>query len=281
MYRCPNCHTLIDRKTLICRRGHQFQLSGGVLRLLEDAFAEQLETYLVEFTALREREGRRMLDESIYPQLPCAPGLADALEWRLRCYDSEIVDALLANRAPKRILDVGAWNGWLSNHLAASGHQVTAADYFRDIYDGLEAKRFYEHEWEAVQMDLRDLSVLAEPFDVVVVNRCLQFFDDPPAYLAEARTVLRAGGLLILIGLGFYRSVERKAAEVAAFRRHLQDHGLDEFKPMKGYLDWEDRERIQEAGVELKLYPQLWRANLKARVRRSAPWYAYGLLTVD
>jgi hypothetical protein len=30
-------------------------------------------------------------------------------------------------------------------------------------------------------------------------------------------------------------------------------------------------------GVSLKPYPQLRLANLKAGIRRSAPWYAYGL----
>ncbi len=277
LYLCPNCRAELDGQALVCRQGHAFQRRGDVLILLEDGFSARLEPFLVKFSEFRTREGKHLLDETLYPQLPCAPSLANIFEWRFRCHDVSVIDGLLSGLSAQRILDIGAWNGWLSNQLAARGHQVTAADYFIDPYDGLQAKRFYPHQWEAVQMDLQDLSLFALPFDVVIVNRCLQFFADPPAYVEEARRVLRPGGLLILTGLGFFRIATAKASEVAAFRRRLWELEIGEFKSMKGYLDWEDRHRLRAAGVSLEPYPQLRLANLKSLVRRSSPWYAYGL----
>ncbi len=276
-YLCPNCRTALDGQTLTCRQGHEFERRGEVLVLLEEGFAARLEPFLEKFSQFRGQEDKRLLNEALYPQLPCAPALAQMFEWRWRCHDVSVITDLLADRPAQRILDIGAWNGWLSNQLAARGHQVTAADFFIDPYDGLQAKRLYPHQWEAVQMDLQDLSLFARPFDVVIVNHCLQFFADPPAYVAEARRVLRPGGVLILAGLSFFRSATAKAEEVAAFRRRMRELEIGEFKPMKGYLDWEDRRRLRAAGVSLKPYPQLRLANLKAGVRWSAPWYAYGV----
>lgn len=283
---CPNCRTAIDTASGACTRGHTFAEVDGVLSLLSDGFAQRLAEYEPVLSAARKAEGKHLLEVTDYEALPFSPAAETRpgmrLEWRLRRYDLALIQRLLADRAAQqRVLDVGAWNGWLSHRLAAAGHCVTAVDYFADAHDGLRARCFYRADWRAIQMDLRDPSVLDEPFDVVVVNRCLAFFPDPAAYLECLRPRVAPGGLLIVTGLQFYWQPAAKARRVEADLRHYRErYGFDLFLfPTRGYLDRGDHARLRALGLRLHAYPPLWAANLRARIDPRRPRHAYGLWT--
>ena len=219
---------------------------------------------------------------SSLPAIPAHIGDAQfQMEWRVRRYDWQVIGRMLPDRSARsiRVLDIGAWNGWLSHQLAQRGHDVTAVDYFVDEYDGLGARRFYSSTWRAIQLDLDDLTVLDEPFDVMILNRCTQFFADPAALLRTTRARLAPEGQLIITGLQFFRDPRPKARAVTqAQQTYRARTGFDLFlKPTKGYLDFEDRRRFQADGVQLRAYPQLWPANLKARFRPARPRHEYGV----
>lgn len=277
---CPTCRERIDPRVLACGSGHAFRVEDGVLVLLDESFGHRLSTFMEAFVRMRARDGMRILDEEIYDRLPFAEVETHRHEWALRRYDWEVVRRLVARYGRgRRILDVGAWNGWLSNRLTAEGHEVTAVDYFADPHDGLGAMRFYPRRWRAIQMDLRDLGVLEEEYDVVVLNRCTQFFDDPAALVREAIARLVPGGLLVMTGLPFYRDPGWKREQMRQLRARLQRHGTDFFTPVRGYLDAGDRARLADVGVVLSPYRRLWRSNLRARwMDGRKPFYAYGVL---
>ncbi|HET7091240.1 MAG TPA: class I SAM-dependent methyltransferase [Anaerolineae bacterium] len=281
--RCPTCREPIDSRGQACPNGHSFEYRDGVLRLLDAAFADRLESFTARLSAIREAEGKRLTDVSAYEGLPYSQlesgDPAWRTEWRLRCHDLDILFRLVAGRSRRRVLDVGAWNGWLSHRLAAQGHDVTAVDYFDDACDGLAARKHYRAHWRAIQMDLEDLAVLDEPFDVIVLNRCLAFFPDPVAGVISARRLLAEDGTLVITGLQFFRDAAPRARFIASQREaYRARYDFELFlKPTKGYFDWEDRRRLGEAGVVLKSYPQLWLANLRALARRALPWHMYGL----
>jgi len=280
--RCPNCHEPLDA-ALTCVHAHHFTERQGVLVLLADEFDTRLQAFLSGFEALREREHQRLIDPAAYEHLPQIRSRDRSwdVEWRLRRYDLASVLDRLQNQAVRslRVLDIGAWNGWLSHQLAKRGHDVTAVDYFVDEYDGLGARRFYSSTWRAIQLDLDDLTVLDEPFDVIILNRCAQFFTDPAALLRTTRARLAPEGQLIITGLQFFRDPRPKARTVVqAQQTYRARTGFDLFlKPTKGYLDFEDRRRFQADGVQLCAYPQLWPANLKARFRPERPRHEYGV----
>jgi len=275
---CPHCRQRLNPETMSCPSGHRFAVRDGVLVLLDPAFARHLEVFLGPFEALRDQEARRLLDPALYPTLPYGHAVADDPEWRQRQLDWEVVQRLLSKGSRLRVLDVGAWNGWLSNRLAEGGHQVTALDYFVDSCDGLGARRFYATEWQAVQMNLEDLTVVDDCFDVVILNRCLQFFTDPLRSLVQAAGLVRPGGLLLATGLALFRDPRRKAQQVEAFRTHLRQNGVADLKVNKGYLDFADRKRLQEAGLQLHPYRRLLLANLRARLDTAHPWHGFGVL---
>jgi len=257
----------------------------GVLPLLSDSFSRRLARFEADLSAARKAEGKHLLDVSAYENLPFSGEKAAEpsmrLEWRLRRYDLALVESHLNGRAHQRVLDLGAWNGWLTHRLTKAGHCVTAADYFSDPHDGLRARRFYRAEWRAIQMDLRDPSVLAETFDLVIVNRCLAFFPDPSAYLDCLKPLVAPGGQLLLTGLQFFFSPAAKARRVADDRRrHRQQYGFELFLfPTRGYLDRADFKQLRARGVTLRPYRELWKANLRALVWRERPRHAYGLWT--
>lgn len=276
---CPNCRLEIDESTWSCATGHRFYLENGVLILLQEDFGRRLRAFMEVFRQIRTNEGMKLLDESVYDRLPHAEVAAHEHEWRLRRFDWEVVHKLVTGRVgQQRILDVGAWNGWLSNRLAEMGHEVTAVDYFADAYDGLGAMQFYPRRWRAIQMDLQDLALLDETFDLVILNRCLHFFENPAEFAWRARRRVAPGGLLLMTGLPVYRNIELKVEQMRRLRVKLQHHGTDYFKPVRGYLDGEDRAQLSQLGVELHAYRQLWRSNLKARwLDRQKPYYLYGV----
>jgi SAM-dependent methyltransferase len=280
---CPNCRAPIEPATNTCAIGHGFIEVDGVLQLLSERFVRRLADFETALSAARKAEGKHQLSVTAYEQLPFSRD-ADfdagmALEWRLRRYDLALIQERLSDRPKQRVLDVGAWNGWLSHQLAAAGHCVTAVDYFSDPHDGLRARRFYRAEWRAIQMDLRDPSLLDEQFDLIVVNRCLAFFTDPAAYLHCLKPLVAPGGQLVVTGLQFFWNGTAKAARVAADRQRYRDqYGFELFLfPTRGFLDRADHTRLKIAGLALYPYPQLWAANLKARVLRSRPRHAYGV----
>lgn len=268
---CPICHQPLN-KSYACLSEHAFAVEDGVLVLLTPGFRQILENFTAVFSQVRAAAGLRLEDPSIFPQLPAI--LRHNPEWRMRGYDLTILEKLLAGRMG-RVLDVGAWNGWLSYWLTQKGWQVTAVDYFTDPFDGLRAQQFYPAQWQSIQMDLTDLSILGHGYDVVILNRCIAFYADPVAYLLSALPLLKPGGVLVATGLSFFRDSTIKAESVAAFRRHLQSQGLDFFKPMKGYLDFKDKARLSQAGITLKPYPQLAKANLKSLLLATSPRYYY------
>lgn len=279
---CPACHRPLEADLRSCEQGHTFSVDDGVLRLLTGDFAERLLPFTETVSRMRSESGKRLLDTSLYESLPCAAALRHDAEWRTRCRDLSLISRAITSHfqaRPLRVLDVGAYNGWLSHQLARLGHHVTGIEYFADEYDGLRAHKHYSTNWRAIQMDLTDLSVFAQPFDVVIMNHGLHFFPDPVAQVARAMRTVAEGGLFLAIGLRFWRDPRRRQREVAAmiraFRRRYDSEML--LRPAPGYLDMEDRRRMEALGVELRPYPHARLANVLSRWRATHPWRGYGV----
>ncbi|MCP4420602.1 MAG: methyltransferase domain-containing protein [Chloroflexi bacterium] len=276
---CPNCRKNLTPQTWSCPNGHKFRYENGVLILLESAFGEKLHAFTTQFSKLRQKEGRRLMDSAVYEHLPYIQDARGEHEWRVRRYDLSVIRKLLKSRKTLRVLEIGAWNGWLSHHLSQMGYQVIAVDYFADEYDGLGAKKFYSSDWQAIQMDLRDLSIINQQFDLVILNRCVQFFENPPAYTMMAAQKVAPGGNLLLLGLQFFSNPRKKIQGVLDLQTHFNQNGFDFFKPIKGYLDESDKQQMHTQEIKLFLYPQLWLSSAKAHFIKTSPKYYYGCLT--
>ena len=100
--------------------------------------------------------------------------------------------AFLLGEAPRRVLDLGAGTGLLTDQLLAAGHEVVAVDPSADMLAQLTAR--HPHVEAAVggaeQIPLPDGSV-----DAVVAGQAAHWFD-PPRAAPELRRVLAPGGVV-------------------------------------------------------------------------------------
>jgi len=277
-YLCPTCRLALD-DAWTCANGHAFEESNGILVLMDPDFAAHFDVFREPFERMRADIAMQLLDPTIYERLPDTPPGHPAHEWRLRRYDLAVLRRLLRDRPRQKVLDVGAWNGWLSNRLAGDGHDVTAIDYFVDPHDGLGAHRKHANRWRSIQMDLEELSILAGPFDLIIFNRCTQYFSDPRVSLIQARGLLGPGGRLVCTGLAFLRDPSQRIATLEESRRVRLQYGIDQFKLTRGYLDFDDKNQLEALGVQLRPYWRLLPATLKSMVRKSSPRYYYGVLS--
>ncbi len=276
---CPNCHESLDFEQLKCCNNHRFKYEDGVLILLEEKFERILNPFLDKFTPVSKTENRNHLAPPDYEKLPFGKAVENNKEWRLRCYDLEIIVQLLQGRKRQRILEIGPFNGWLTHRLVKTGHQLTVIDYFIDEPIGLKTKKFYRQEWQAIQMDVRDLSIFREKFEVIILNRCLQFFENPVEYLKSVKNYLDEQGLLIISGMQLFKNPFRKIEQLQKMKQEFlhRYHFPVSFIPTKDYLDFNDKQRLESEGVKFYRYPQLKMANLRAVLQPKISGHYYGV----
>jgi SAM-dependent methyltransferase len=109
-------------------------------------------------------------------------------------YPADAVAFLLGER-PRRVLDLGAGTGLLTDVLVAAGHEVVAVDPSGPMLDQLRARlpQVTALVGGAEAVPLPDGDV-----DAVVAGQAAHWFDPVPA-AAELRRVLRPGGVVGLV----------------------------------------------------------------------------------
>ena len=96
--------------------------------------------------------------------------------------------------AQARVLDVGCGAGFLSNHLAREGFEVTGVDASKASLD-VAARHDVSGRARYVLGDALALPFPAASFDVVCAMDFLEHVEDPAAVVAEISRVLKPGGL--------------------------------------------------------------------------------------
>ena len=117
------------------------------------------------------------------------------IESRRRVTDQAIVDAV-TRHAPKRVLDAGCGEGWLTRRLTALGMDVLGVDAEPALIAAAEALgggAFQVASYEALAA-----GAVGPPFDAVVCNFALLGRESGEALCHAAPTVLRPGGVLIV-----------------------------------------------------------------------------------
>lgn len=159
--------------------------------------------FVKDYRRLRLDEGYASSDPAYARQLPFRDATGrNVAAWRLRALHYLVMRAALALLPhTRRVLDVGAGNGWLARRLARR-HKVTALDV-----DATEAGlgAIDDPRIHRVCGDLEALPFRSGTFDVVVVAAALHYAIDIQRALGEMARVLRPGGALFLVDSPFYR----------------------------------------------------------------------------
>jgi 2-polyprenyl-3-methyl-5-hydroxy-6-metoxy-1,4-benzoquinol methylase len=256
---CPSCKEVLNQH-YNCKNQHQHFMDEGVLQLMTPQFKNKLETWLIDFESFRKPK----LKKIDFNGLPKSGIKLDKNTWEARLEDISIINKLI-NPNTKKALDVGSWNSWLSNCLANKGIEATAIDYFVNELDGLKARKFYDNpQWTSIQMDLEDLSVFNEKFDLIVLNRCFPYYTDIEKLLHSLINLLSDNGQLIITGLNIAEQ-QGDTEELKEAKNNFKEkyHKDFLFKPFKGFVDENDISSLKSKGFEIILYP-----NLKNRVKK-------------
>jgi SAM-dependent methyltransferase len=142
-------------------------------------------------------------------------------------YPADAVAFVLGDR-PRRVLDLGAGTGLLTDVLLAAGHEVVAVDLSEPMLDQLRARlpQVAAAAGGAEAVPLPDADV-----DAVVAGQAAHWFDPVPA-AAELRRVLRPGGVVGFVWntrderVPWVRALGELLAEEA--RDHEADQGVVE-----------------------------------------------------
>ena len=170
--------------------------------------------FIHEYETVRLAEQRRSEDPAYYRSLPRRDlsGRMSA-DWRIRAASySTLIRKIVRPlsrllQRPLNVLDLGAGNGWLSNHLASSGQRLSAVDLVTNDFDGLGCYRFYETAFTPVQAEFDHLPFPDQAADLVVFNASLHYSADFLHTLHESRRVLAPAGRLVILDSPFYHDL--------------------------------------------------------------------------
>lgn len=276
---CPICRAALNADAHACAQGHVFNRgSGGVIRLMAPEFAARVDRFEVALTDHLSGQGRGRLRPEDYADLPARPAARGIPAWVSRAQDCEIVRRHAPRGAGLRVLDLGAWNGWLSDALSRAGDSVTAVSFFSGMDDGLGARgRYPNPAWMAIQMDEDRLDLIDETFDLVIINRSLHAAPDPVERLRAAVRLLRPGGRVIATGLPIYRDPSRRAAEFARTAAAFEArYGVPyRLVPGRDWLGPDEVAGLAGAGAAFDRYPRQGLREWKARLNRFSPVLRY------
>ena len=186
--------------------------------------AERRRRFIEAYGEHRHAEGHGGLGVAELLSLPYLRRGPIATAWRVRArtyslFVKTVVTPLERSAGrPLSILHAGAGNGWLSYRLTRHGHHATAIDLRAAGGDSLERGSAYARHLPSmfgrVATDFADLPFDTHRFDIVAFNASLHYAFDLSTVLAEARRVLRPGGLVAVLDSPFYRRLASGEAMV-------------------------------------------------------------------
>jgi len=176
--------------------------------------------------------------------------------WKERQKDAKLINTLIKNKTALDILDVGAWNGWLSNYFTKKGHKVIATNMFTDNENGLSAYKNYDTKFIALQLFADNIFRIKQSFDLIVFNRNWAYFDNPQKVFNDAKKLLKQEGIIVFTGLPFYKNPEQIKTRLETINTTFKKkyHIPLLYKPSKGYLNRNDKLFFKKNKIKLHSY---------------------------
>jgi SAM-dependent methyltransferase len=254
--RCPECMRSMRASEGRCRCGAAVRDDAGVLRLVPVPERDELGRFVAAFHRWRCAQGLRPIARESLERLPETPPGGDDALWRLRREDLQLVRSHIHGAECCRVLDFGAWNGWLSNRIAGDGHSVLATDVFVDEIDGLGAYGLYRTpKWIAAQVDPRRLDVLEGPFDVIVLNRNFSTLPEVPKVLDSLAGLVADAGSIVITGVTVYRLDRRIRRHFDRLQTELQSAGAVCPWGFRGWATMDDLRMLERRGFQVLRSP--------------------------
>ena len=212
---------------------------------------KKLTYFLSCFEKFREDSNQKITNPSIYQNLPFS--IKDK-SWKARQEDVIIINKLINNRKELKILDIGSWNGWLSNYLTKKGHDLVAVNMFTDPTDGLQAHKNYKTKFISLQLLTDEIYRIQNMFDVIIFNRNWAYFENHEKVFNDAKKNLSKEGVIVFTGLTIYKNNKKIITQLntitKAFKKKYDIPLL--YTKSKGYLDKDDLLFLKKNTIKIK-----------------------------
>jgi len=210
---CPRCFgrlTIgtnegdVQEGTLLCDRdGIRFLVRGGVAELVRPDRMSQLDSFADSYGAVWERANRSWFDPAQLLALPYLPRFSqNRAVWQVKARSMEALLRFLERRSPKRVLDLGSGNGWLSSHLARQGYETYSVDAVNCPDSGLFASEAFVRNgpyFERARGEIEFPPFQDGVFDVVVCNASIHYTDSLKDDFVQVSRILASGGAFVVM----------------------------------------------------------------------------------
>lgn len=199
--------------------GFTFVMEGRIWKALTPTREECFQQFMIEYEAIRLREGRGTTGARFYLELPYRDVTGrNSWQWKIRSrsfrffYQRILPWLEYRYKGGLDVLDVGAGNCWLSYRLALRGHRPVAVDLLANNLDGLGAAHHYfgflTRPFDLFQAEMDLLPFDGGQFDVAVFNASFHYSENYVQTLQEALRCLRRPGHVLIIDSPFYQNEE-------------------------------------------------------------------------
>ncbi len=254
----------------------RLRYNNGYWKYLDPEFEKHLENYLPVFEKYRSQNGNIPSSEKEWNDLPFGDFAKDS-SWKWRRQSLSMLQHLIKNEKFETTLEIGPWSGWLTQYLAKQSRSVIGTDYFTHPFDGIGNLEKRDANIIAVQCNVEKIATefKNQSFDLIVLNHCLAYSEDPAHFIIGLIPLLKPGGRIISLGNSFFRKPENKENENEKFaQQFLDQYHLNLYiQPVKGFLDTTDVALLERSGFKLHYYPKKILHNIYARLNHHKPIY--------
>lgn len=228
----------------------------GYYKIIDEKNEQRLNYFLSSFEAYAKNKGLKIIGSDLYDNLPFS---IHTKVWKERQKDIRIINHFIGNKLNLSVLDIGSWNGWLSNYLSKRGHEVIATNIFTDEINGLSAKKYYDSNYISLQLFADELFRIDHKFDIIIFNRNWPYIKNEEMAFMQAKKLLKKNGAIIFTGLPVYRNsgvIEKKLK--LADEEFINTYGISlYYNATKGYLNNDDEIWFNKNNIQIKPYNKL------------------------
>lgn len=255
-FACPICQTILQKvapdQWLCPMDGEIYRRVDGIWRMMPAFRLAHYQQFIHEYETIRLAEGRAGQNAAYYRQLPqTSANNPWHKDWQIRArtFETLLTKVLPQIGQNRRLLDMGAGNGWLAYQLSKRGHEVAGIDLTLNPQDGLAAHIFYDTPWLPVQAEFDHLPFPPDSLDGIIFNASLHYSTDYQQTLAESLRVLRPQGWLIVMDSPIYHNGQSGAQMIKERESQFQQkYGFPSNSlPSQQYLTFSQLEQLAQA----------------------------------
>jgi 2-polyprenyl-3-methyl-5-hydroxy-6-metoxy-1,4-benzoquinol methylase len=197
-------------------------LQNGVF--IDKKTRERFSKFERDYLKVRTKEGRVLTSAQI-KLLPATPSKEDAVLWSIRRKTIDRFSKYLYNKGKCTILEIGCGNGYFANLLASEGHSVCGVDV--NLAELESAAETFKDSVSWFCLNVLEREVPGGPFDIIVFNASIQYFESLEALVQRCIQMLSPAGEIHILDSPFYKESEKNSARQRTIE-HFTKMGLPE-----------------------------------------------------